>query len=426
MRVLIVSSTVWDDANSFGNTFSNLFGGMQDVTIYNVACRHGDACNSVVQKAVQLTDKSVMKSIYQPKFDPCWAIQVKAEETEYNREISVNARKKRRTFSFIIRDMIWCFGRWKKSNTLQSFLKEIRPDVIYLPIYAAPYMCDIQRYIIRKANVPVVGHISDDVYGYAPKCSLLARLYRTGLRRKLRRLIAKCAYLEVFAENMRVEYEKIFNKPCYLIGKGVQIEKILEIEPSIPKKKSLHFVYTGNIGDARYKALADIADAMQRTFAPSEAVLDVYSQTPLTKEMERIFSGVSCLFFHGGIDKARVLEVQNAADFLVHVEGFSKEAVFSAKMSFSTKIVDYMLTGKPILSYGPSCVNSMSVLKEHHIGLAATSMEELLAIFTDIVTDKIDYQASLGYTREYLSKYRNLETVQNGIYKRIAALVEAK
>ena len=64
MKVLIISSTPWNNANSFGNTFSNLFEGMENVEIYNIACRHGVSSNSIVSKAVQLTDKSVLKSIY--------------------------------------------------------------------------------------------------------------------------------------------------------------------------------------------------------------------------------------------------------------------------------------------------------------------------------------------------------------------------
>ena len=47
MKVLIISRTTWDNANSFGNTFSNLFEGMKDVEIYSIACRNGISNNSI-------------------------------------------------------------------------------------------------------------------------------------------------------------------------------------------------------------------------------------------------------------------------------------------------------------------------------------------------------------------------------------------
>ena len=48
---------------------------MENIEIYNIACRHGVSNNSIVSKAVQLTDESVLKSIYKWGFDPCWEIE---------------------------------------------------------------------------------------------------------------------------------------------------------------------------------------------------------------------------------------------------------------------------------------------------------------------------------------------------------------
>ena len=182
MKVLIISRTTWDNSNSFGNTFSNLFGEMENVEIYNIACRHGVFNNSIVKDAIQLTDKSVLKSIYKCKFDPCIEPSLDNIDKNLNVEISQTARKKRKLISFILRDMIWKFGRWKKSKRLKDFLERTKPDVIYLPIYASPYICDVQKHIIKKMGVPVVGHISDDVYSYPPKRSLFLKLYHATLR----------------------------------------------------------------------------------------------------------------------------------------------------------------------------------------------------------------------------------------------------
>ena len=103
-------------------------------------------------------------------------------------------------------------------------------------------MCDIQKYIIERVGVPVVGHISDDVYGYHPQVSLLAKLYKKQLRKKLRKLIDKCSYLEVFAKNMAEEYSHIFQKPCYVIGKGIKKEALLPISYTYPTRQPWKFV----------------------------------------------------------------------------------------------------------------------------------------------------------------------------------------
>ena len=422
MRILIISSTTWDNSNSFGNTFSNLFGGMKNVEIYNIACRHGDFNNGVVKKAVQLTDKSVLKSIYKLKFDPCWEMKDGFASTGINQELSENARKKRKTISFIIRDMIWWLGRWKKSKTLNRFLKEEKPDVIYLPIYASPYMCDIQSFVVKKLGVPVIGHISDDIYGYPPKVSLLAKCYRRTLRRKLKKLIEHCSYLEVFAENMREEYAKLFNRTCYLVGKGVPTKLVERIKTTFPKDKPIHFVYTGNIGADRYKALVDIGTAISKIFKKQDAILDIYSTTALTNEMKESIAECDSIQFHGGIGKEEVVKIQQGADFLVHAEGFSPSAIFSSKMSFSTKIIDYMMMSKPILAFGPEEVNSIQVLKENRVGLTAVSKEELEHILEDIVTEKVDYKLLTQNTKQYLLEKRDIMKIQEGIYQRLSNL----
>lgn len=423
MKILIISRTTWDNCNSFGNTFSNLFGGMNDVEIYSIACRNGVSNNTLVKKSVQLTDKSVLKSIYMPRFDPCWEIEEDTVVQEANQEISESARKNRRTLSFVIRDTIWKLGRWKKSRVLNAFLEEIRPDVVYLPIYASPYMCDIQRFIVKKMAVPVVGHISDDVFGIPPKMSLLGKWYRAVLRKKLEKLIAECAYLEVFAQNMKQEYSKAFAKPCYLIGKGIAGELIDTIKIYAPEKKQLHFVYTGNIGDDRHRALVDIGKTISEVFEPQGAVLDIYSKTPLTEEMKTLVFGCDAIKFHGGISREEVERIQQDADFLVHVEGFSDRAIFSARMSFSTKIIDYMLMAKPILAYGPEEVNSIQTLKNHGTGFTATSISELRRIMEKLAKGNFDCEVLTSSVKDYLTKHRNIKEIQAGIYQRLDELV---
>ena len=139
---------------------------------------------------------------------------------------------------------------------------------------------------------------------------------------------------------MHEEYSKLFNKSCYLIGKGIRSETVKDINVQAPTGKLMHFVYTGNIGDDRYKALVDIGYAISKGLGRENAVLDIYSTTPLTNEMREAIHGCEAIEFHGGISKEEVMQVQKDADFLVHVEGFSQTAIFSAKMWWSKRMVE--------------------------------------------------------------------------------------
>ena len=427
MKILIISSTPWDDSNSFGNTFSNLFTGMDNVEIYNLCCKNGKADNRIVVKALQMTDKSVLKSIFKIGYDPVWEMtkETAIEKQKENAEVSTQAKKSRNIFAFMIRDCIWKLGTWKRSKTLNAFLEELKPDVIYLPIYAAPYMCDIQSYIIDKLGVSVVGHISDDVYGYPPKTSIVEKWYRDGLRKKLRNLISRCSYLEVFAQNMKTEYEELFNIPCFLIGKGVREEEIPCVENLDGHKESLTFVYTGNLGSERYKVLAKIGDALE-ALQSKNAVLDIYSATELDENMEKAFAACPKICFKGAISKEEVDKVQRKADFLVHVESFSEQAIFSAKMSFSTKIIDYMMAGKPIFAVGPEEVNSITVLQEKELAVVAASIDGIETALKDAFENKEKIATVLKNVENYLHKERVITNIQSGIKERLTKLIQGK
>ncbi|MBQ4510327.1 MAG: glycosyltransferase [Clostridia bacterium] len=421
MRILVISSTPWDISNSFGNTFSNLFSGMENVEIYNICCRNGENNNDVVREAIQATDKSILKSIYKLGYDPFWKMEI-ASQSKENQEISEAARKKRKPIYFFIRDMIWKMGRFKKSKALNSFLESIKPDLIYLPIYAQHYMCDFQSYIVDKLNVPVVGHISDDVYGMKPNIKGFEKSRRKKLQKKIEALIKKCSYLEVFAKNMAKEYSQQFGVPCYLIGKGIKAEEISKLNKKIPKDR-IKLIYTGVLSGYRFETMMNIGKALKNICINNEIQLDVYSQTILTDEMEQELNQYPHINFKGKISRDEVDRVQCEADMLLHIEGFNDEAIHSSKMSFSTKIIDYMLKNRVIFAVGCEEINSISVLNEQKLAVVATSIGEIQEQLARIINGEIDFDEILSNVNCYLKTERNIQIIQDGMKNRMEGLL---
>ena len=420
MRILIVSRTPWNNSNSFGNTFSNLFGGMQDVEIYNICCQAGSTENAVVSKTLQMSESSVINSL---KGKPV-AITVSSRNTLENVEKMQMAGKKNRSpWMFIARDMIWRMGAFRWKSAVRRFVKEVNPDILYLPIYGSWYMCDIDRYVFKIAKAPVVGHITDDGYGYASNEQVMgqARFYRMVLRRKWRALIKKCLYIEVFADNMKQEYERLFNVPCHVIGKGMLLSEVCK--PQIRQdKEEVHFVYTGGIGGERYSVLMALAKAFSCQ-SDKKCYLDIYSATPLTDTMKAEMDSVDSIVFHGAVNGSEVRKIQLNADYLVHVEGFSKESISATRMSFSTKIPDYLSTGNVMLAIGPADINSIQVLQSRGIAVVVDSLENLSPIIFRLLNGEIDTAAIQERAYNYLVTKRNKAVIQAGMLERLKKLV---
>lgn len=418
MKILIISRTPWNNSNSFGNTFTNLFGGMEGIDIFNICCQSGSTTNDVVKETLQLSEHFLLHSSNINARDN--STRPEATRMDQMQELG---KKKRSAWMFFARDMIWKLTAFKWKKIIGDFITKVNPDIVYLPIYASLYMCDIDNYVIKQLNVPVVGHISDDVYGHSPDASRLslAHYYRYLLRKKIRFIIRRCSYLEVFAENMKEEYEKEFGKSCYLIGKGVIADNVQK--PKVNKwEGDVHFVYTGGIGGERFSTLIALAHSLERYNTSKRCYLDIYTATSLSDNDKKMMMGVKSIIFHGAISGDDVKEVQANADCLVHVEGFSPQTIFETRMSFSTKIIDYLSTGNLMLAIGSEKINSINVLSNNNMAVVINHLEELDSMVVNLLNGNIDREMIQNCAYNYLIQERNIDNIQKEILLRMKAI----
>ena len=418
MKILVISRTPWNNSNSFGNTFSNLFEGMPDVELYNICCQSGSTDNNLVQTTLQMSEASVIRALKGGEI----AIEQNVS-TDVNAELKVanTGRKQRKTWMFVARDLLWKVGALKWKKRVKNFIESIRPDVLYLPVYPSWYMCDIAQYAIKCASVPVIAHISDDDYGYNVGMSKSGYLYQMISRKKLRNIISKVSYIEVFADNMKLEYEQLFNIPCHVIGKGMLPEEVEK--PQVHESRDeLHFVYTGGIGGERFGVLM----ALARSFSCQsieKCYLDIYSATPLTDTMKAEMDSVDSIVFHGAVNGSEVRKIQLDADYLVHVEGFSKESISATRMSFSTKIPDYLSTGNVMLAIGPADINSIQVLQSRGVAVVVDNLDNLTQTIFRLLNGEIDTSAIQERAYTYIITERNKSVIQAGMLDRLKKLV---
>ena len=64
MRILVISSTPWNTNNSFGNSYSNIFRGMQGHELANIYCMEGRVNEPIVSRTFQITFKALVCHIF--------------------------------------------------------------------------------------------------------------------------------------------------------------------------------------------------------------------------------------------------------------------------------------------------------------------------------------------------------------------------
>ena len=76
------------------------------------------------------------------------------------------------------------------------------------------------------------------------------------------------------------------------------------------------------------------------------------------------------------------------ADILVHVDPFSLKERCIWRLSFSTKIVDYLSSSRAILAIGPQDVASMQYLIDNDVALCVTDIQKIDRVLNNISKDR--------------------------------------
>lgn len=400
MKILILSSTPWTNDNSFGNSFSNIFEGIEDIEIANIYCKYGKPNTNLVSRFFQITEKSMFRNLKNPKVPSGQEVFMdESVPTDVVEPKSADlARKKRWVVMFWARDLIWQIGRWK-SPQLKKFIDDFKPDIIFQPIYYVRHVNRIADFIKNYTDVPMYGYVSDDYYTL--KQFSLSPLYwidRLTNRVKIKKVIKQCEILYTISEVQRREYEKIFKIPCKLLTKSANFDEPAQVKEEYGKP--LQLLYTGNIGINRWKSLEIIVDALKEINKDGvKAELKIYTATPITEKIDKILNIENVSKIMGFISSNEVARIQSEADILVHVESFSLKSRLRVKQSFSTKIVDYLKIARPILAVGPKEVASIEHLIRNACAIDADNKAELIEKLNEVISDnnKLTEIALKGY-----------------------------
>lgn len=379
MKVIVVSNTPWNNSNSFGISFSNIFSGIQNLQFANIYCSTGTPDNELQMVCFQITVKSLIKNLWDKKKPTGHIVLNRSNEgtvrTDKEQQSFDKARLLRWQILFWGRDLIWKIGRWK-SPELCAFLDEFQPDIIFQPVYFSSYLNDIAQFVKRYTKVPMVGYISDDNYTLRQfRLSPLYWIDRLWKRKKVKRTINMCEILYVISDIQKREYEKIFNPPCSVLTKCADFYEPAPTwgGPYCPIK----LVYAGNISRGRYASLLLITEAMGRLNKDKiEAELHIYTSSPLADKDKERLSASGC-FLKEAVSYAKLIELQKDADILVHVEGIALIDRLKVHQSFSTKLVDYFELGKCIFAVGTYDEASIKHLLDNDAAIVAQNKNEV-------------------------------------------------
>lgn len=394
-KVLVVGINPWID-NTGINTLINFFDGWGKESLAHIYTRAGLPNTKICDRFFRISEPKVLRSLLKRGIKT-GEVVTNCENAPQKSEDEKIYKKKRGYFTALCREAVWLLGKWK-TKELNEFIDEYDPDVLFFPVYSNVYMCRLQNYIAKRLKKPVILYSSDDNYSYksVPKTPF-SLLHRFWLRFEEKKLFASASKVMVITPKQKEEYDRIFNTDSVVLTKGVDFSQY----PFVRKELSdpIKIVYTGKLIIGRWKTLAAIAEELGEINKDGHWFeLDIYTTDEPTDEQKASLNRNGSQI-KGALTLSEVQRVQAEADILVFVESLERKYKNVARLSFSTKITDYLKSGKCILAIGGDDIAPIDYFKRYDSAIVATSYDEIKEKLKEISenTDLICQYAKKAY-----------------------------
>ena len=414
-KVLVVSINAWKD-NTGINTLIELFKFWDKEKLAQIYTKSAMPSTQICERFFRISENAVLKSIFNRKVETGKQVyneddisEQEQQAIEQEQQLYKKGRKQQSWFLAIARDIVWQIGKWK-TEALNQFIDEFNPDVLFLPIYPTIYMGVIQNYILKKTGKPAVCYLADDNYTYKPLGrNLLAYVHRFFLRKVVKKVVKQCNQVFVIAPKQKEEYDRIFDVNSVVLTKGIDYSKYPYEKPVL--HQPIRMVYTGKLIIGRWKSLTAIAEAMEKINKDKERIiLDIYTTDILTKQQEQLLNRNGCCV-RGAVSLQEVERIQKESDIVVFVESLEKEYKNVARLSFSTKITDYLKSGKCIFAIGDKDIAPIDYFNRYDSAITVSSYEEIIERLEQLASNHgIIYEYALKAYECGLENHEQMKT----------------
>lgn len=389
-KVLISTIPSWSE-RSGANTFSTLFQEYPSKRLANIYTKADLPDSKVCSRYFRILESNVLKSIFKPSTSTGTEV-IPGKRSEIIEKDTTSERKRYNFFlrhRWIIllwlRELGWKIGRWN-SKELNTFIKDFNPDVFVFHVESYWYFNRLNSYIISKYKPKkIIAFIWDDNFTYRQKpYSIIARINRFFTRKQVKRLIAYSDKVLAISPKLKQECDKEFKINSVLITKPISDSnpKSRDIDISQP----IRIVYSGSLLIGRDKSIALLVKEMRKINRNGTKIfLDIYSGTALSKLQLKVLNVPGTSFVHGHIPQQRVFKEQENADILLFVEDLNNKLHNVARLSFSTKITDYLSRNRCILAIGPKDIAPMEYLKKEDAAITCNSASEIYSSLSSMI-----------------------------------------
>lgn len=378
-KVMIVSRGVWDDGG-MSSTLSNIFENYDSDKLSQIYIETKKPNTRLCRKFFQISEFALIKKLYKwgirtgRRVDAAYVVDTDTARKEAN---TMNYVRRHRSFAYtILRELLWHFDGWK-SKELRAFINEEKPDVVWLTGSPLILMNRLSQYVLNQSGKPYCIYEMDDVYSFRNCGSNPFKfIYRFFLRKRVKKLLQNADQVFVISPKMKREFDTAFGIDSIVLTKGIDFtDKIFEAkEPSHP----MNMVYAGQLIYGRLSTVSILVAVLDEINSNGKQILlNIYTGTPVSDDVKKRLTEKGSVCFHAPVPYSQISEIIRDSDVVLFTETFEKKKKNIARLSFSTKLTDYLSSGKCVLAIGPGDIAPMEYLIEND---AAITVADVLDI----------------------------------------------
>jgi len=297
-------------------------------------------------------------------------------------------------------------------------VQQFKPDAVLT--LAECGLCQIARKTAQRHGLPLAGLFLDwfpvtkGHYGHKSTRRILSRRYRE--------LYAACDLAFCTSDGMQ---EMLGPHPNSHVIYPMPGKYRVPAENAWPRSNGkFRLVYVGAVGNFYGRMLCSLIEKIEATNDLEIIVVGPNAEWP-KQTLERATASGTYLGFKPPEEAAEVLA---SADALLVVMSFEKEHELFMRTSFTTKFLDYVAFGKPVILWGPDYCTPVRVARKH--GGAAvvptSDADALVSLCRQIAADSALTEKLSNEALQLHQTLFNPDRLQNIFVQKITELVDGR
>lgn len=253
---------------------------------------------------------------------------------------------------------VWTGGGWLRD------IEEFQPQVIH-SLLGGVRITKFVAALASRLELPVVPHFMDDWMDNLFNDGQLWGMARRETERSVRRVLEHTPRILTIGSAMQAEYAARLERPADVVGNSADFDHYdgLVAQRHSPMEGPLTLRYVGGLHLGRADVLHSVGGALigqQHGGRPWELALNVPDHDLALAE--RLAAGVKSITNGGNLVPSEVPRTIVNSDALLFLESSDPNIAPFTRLSVSTKVPEYLASGRPVLAIGPPDQASIQTL----------------------------------------------------------------